>query len=381
MHTELSSPSLPPLDVLRHVVDVHCHPTDSDITAQAMDNLAITICAMSTRPADQSLVRDLANAYPDKVVPCFGQRLHAVLLAFSNHTPNMDWMTPGYHPWFSHWISIVPGVTKEEHYQQLFLPPAKHQETFGRLLPHLPDPVPLADVLAELRRNLSSFPQAMLGEVGLDRAARVPIQYTFTPRELTPFTVPLEHQLAVLGPQVDLAVELHRNVSIHSVKSPQATVDLLNRMHQKHGSKWQRISIDLHSCGLSVETWKAIEVLDLHCIALYSTISHCMQKRHLNVYMSLSTVINGRSSNHRALIEACSPSRILVESDYHSVEHCTELTWEMVLIVAEIKGWAVETTWIGDLRKEDWGAVWRLKRNWQEFREGNHINLQQPIAG
>lgn len=77
--------SLPPLDVLRHVVDVHCHPTDSDVTTQAMDNLAITICAMSSRPADQSLVRDLANAYPAKVVPCFGQQLHTVLHAFSNH--------------------------------------------------------------------------------------------------------------------------------------------------------------------------------------------------------------------------------------------------------------------------------------------------------
>lgn len=90
--------------------------------------------------------------------------------------------------------------------------------------------------------------------------------------------------------------------------------------------------------------------------------------------MSLSTVINGRSSNHRALIQACSPHRILVESDYHPVEHCAERTWEMVLVVAEIKGWTVETTWIQDLRVEDWGAVRRLERNWQEFREGNHVN-------
>jgi len=89
MQVELSPPSLPPLDVLRHVVDVHCHPTDSDVTTQAMDNLAITICAMSSRPADQSLVRDLANAYPEKVVPCFGQQLHAVSLAFSNHSSKL----------------------------------------------------------------------------------------------------------------------------------------------------------------------------------------------------------------------------------------------------------------------------------------------------
>lgn len=283
-------------------------------------------------------------------------------------------MAPGYHPWFSHWISILPGATKEEHYRQLFSPSGEHQEMFERLLPHLPEPIPLADVLAELRKNLSSFPQAMLGEVGLDRAARVPIEYAATPRELTQFIVPLEHQLAILEPQIDLAVEFRRNVSIHSVRSQQATLDLLSRMHQKHGSEWQRISIDFHSCGLGVETWKVIEVFVLHLIVLYNTASHCTQKNHLNVYMSLSTVINGRSSNLRALIEACSPSRILVESDYHPVEQCAERTWEMVLTVAEIKGWAVETTWIEDLRVEDWGIVRRLKRNWQEFQKGNHIN-------
>lgn len=289
-------------------------------------------------------------------------------------------MVPGYHPWFSHWISIGPRATKEEHYQQLFSPSGKHsEEMLERLLPHLPNPIPLADILSELRRNLSSFPQAMLGEVGLDRAARVPIEYAATPRELTSFIVPFEHQLAVLEPQIDLAVELRRNVSIHSVKSHQATLDLLSRMHQKHGSEWQHINIDLHSCGLSVETWRAIEVF---VIVLYITASHCTQKRHPNVYMSLSTVINGRSSNHRALIEVCSPSRILVESDYHPVEQCAERTWEMVLIVAEIKGWAVETRWVEEWRMEDWGAVRRLKRNWQEFQRGfrDHVDSLRPVA-
>ncbi|KAF9245860.1 TatD DNase family Scn1 [Melanogaster broomeanus] len=334
MYAERPSRPQPPLDVLRHVVDVHCHPTDSEVTAEAMDNLSITICAMSSRQSDQLLVRDLANAYPDKVVPCFG-----------------------YHPWFSHWISLEPYSSREEHFRRLFSPSAEQQDTFARLLPHLPDPVSLADVLTDLRQNLSAFPQAMLGEVGLDRAARVPIDYFASLRELTPFTVPLEHQLAILESQVDLAVELGRNVSIHSVKSHLATLDLLDRMHKKHGPRWLQISIDLHSCGISPETWRAIE------------------KRHTNVYMSLSTVINGRSPNHRALIAACSSHRILVESDYHPVDQCAERTWDMVLAVAEIKGWFVETTWMEDLGEEDWGVVRRLEKNWKEFRNGNHGSL------
>ena len=83
-------------------------------------------------------------------------------------------------------------------------------------------------------------------------------------------------------------------------------------------------------------------------------------------------MINGRSPNLGALIKACSPSRILVESDYHPVEGCAERTWEMVLTIAEVKGWVVETTWIENLSTENWGAVRRLQRNWKEFREGNH---------
>lgn len=63
---------LPAADILRHIVDVHCHPTDSPVEPESMRILPITICAMSTRPSDQHLVRALAKASPDKVIPCFG---------------------------------------------------------------------------------------------------------------------------------------------------------------------------------------------------------------------------------------------------------------------------------------------------------------------
>lgn len=64
---------LPPEDVLKHVVDVHCHPTDSDINENDMEALRITLCAMATRQDDQALVADLAEKYPDRVIPCFGE--------------------------------------------------------------------------------------------------------------------------------------------------------------------------------------------------------------------------------------------------------------------------------------------------------------------
>lgn len=73
-HLDPVSPtSLAPLSVLEHVTDVHCHPTDSRISEEDANSLPIRICAMGTRASDQSLVRDLAKANPDKVTPCFGR--------------------------------------------------------------------------------------------------------------------------------------------------------------------------------------------------------------------------------------------------------------------------------------------------------------------
>lgn len=101
----------------------------------------------------------------------------------------------------------------------------------------------------------------MVGEVGLDRVFRVPIDYFASPRVLTDFTIPLEHQLAIFEAQVELALELGRNISVHSVKSQMVTVDLLAKMKAKHGEKWDNISVDLHSCGLHPQTWRDVEVI------------------------------------------------------------------------------------------------------------------------
>ncbi|RDB29053.1 Cut9-interacting protein scn1 [Hypsizygus marmoreus] len=312
-----------------------------------MASLQITICAMSTMPEDQPLVCDLARAHPTKVVPCFG-----------------------YHPWFTYRISIHPSTSKDDHYRSLFLPTSSqdqcqdpaHISAYQRLLPLLPDPIGLDYILSELRRNLEAFPEAMLGEVGLDRAFRVPFDYYAERRELTPFTVPFDHQLAILEAQLELAVELGRNVSIHSVKSQLATAELLAKMQIKHQENWSRISLDLHSCGLSPESWRDIE------------------RKYKNVFLSLSTVINSRSPNHRALIATCSPTRLLVESDFHNVDKCTERTWDMVKTVAEVRGWPLESEWIDDLDEDDWGTVRKLEENWFRFKKGYHATSSGTVA-
>jgi len=230
-----------------HITDVHCHPTDApcDISAESMKRLPISICAMSSMQFDQEKVKALASRYPDKVTPAFG-----------------------YHPWFSHWISTESSLAinsqadseKERHYRNLFLPSASQEAEFVELLPQLPEPTPLSTILNTLRENLSLFSNAMLGEVGLDRMFRVPRDYSASPRVLTSFRIPVEHQIEILEAQMAIAVQMSRNVSLHSVKSQLVTVELLDRMRVKYQDRWRKISVDLHSCGFSKQGWKDLEV-------------------------------------------------------------------------------------------------------------------------
>ena len=273
---------MPTPEILAHLVDVHCHPTAAPVIATStIGSLPCTLCAMSSREGDQSMVAALARARPDRIVPGFG-----------------------YHPWWAHRISLsAPAGTVPDHaahYRALFLPDspsssqssrAELEEAFARLLPNLPPPISLADVLADVRVRLTEFSTAMLGEVGVDRAARIPWAGTVDAassvggtngRTLSPFSTPFAHQLAILEAQLALAVELRRNVSLHSVKASAQTRELFDKMAATHGAAWFAISVDVHSCTLSPEVWLGIEVrpFDLHFHPhLYSRLQFPPQRR------------------------------------------------------------------------------------------------------
>ncbi|KIJ54332.1 hypothetical protein M422DRAFT_201444 [Sphaerobolus stellatus SS14] len=330
-------------DVLVHVRDVHCHPTDTPISQEAMDSLRISICAMATKHSDQALVRNLAQRWPNKVTPCFG-----------------------YHPWFTHWIAVTQPESKEHHYRSVLLNSSevdtKLEDDFQRILPQLPEPILLSDVLAGIQDNLEGFPNAMLGEVGLDRAFRIPWNPDpSVPKRLSPFTVPLEYQIKILEAQLDIAVRMKRNVSLHSVKAQQATLELFDRLAKKYGYDWDAISIDMHSCGLSSQMWKSLE------------------RNHPNVYLSLSLAINSRSPSHRELITVADPKRILAESDYNDIDLSAPNTWKMILLIAQVKGWKVETSWQEDLAEDQWGTVRKLEENWRTFARGNHAQKRKEL--
>ena len=89
-----------------------------------------------------------------------------------------------------------------------------------------------------LRTCLIQSPHSFVGEIGLDKG-RHKASYQ-------------SHQIPIFVQQMSLAAELNRPVSIHSVKTDSALIDLFDGMDKLPPA------LTLHSyCG-SLETWKRI---------------------------------------------------------------------------------------------------------------------------
>ena len=229
---------------------------------------------------------------------------------------NFVLVTPsGYHPWFCHLLHLGDAerqVTKDDHYSNIFLPSeastsyAVQRQLLDEILPDLPEPISVQPLIEQMRAHAVQAQKrgslVMIGEVGLDRSFRVPFpghkadhcgEHAEDPappptsaiavaetriatsgeeemakkmnrpesitrsKNLTPFRPSMEHQIALLGLQMDLAVELGINVSLHSVKAQGPTLDFLKRFKKKHGAMFiDRVNVDVHSCGgWSVESW------------------------------------------------------------------------------------------------------------------------------
>ena len=188
---------------------------------------------------------------------------------------------------------------------------------FEKVLEHQPEPRLFDDILSEVRKNLLDFPNSLVGEIGLDRAVRIPYDYDSTPRILTRFTVPFDHQLKVVEAQLELAVEMRRNVSMHCVKAHDATMRVFERMAKKFGDKFWDVSVDLHSCGVSSQTWKDFEVrCQWTCLnvlltgpCVYATTEKVLQRLHLTLSGPQHPV--GKSQEaHRICLSEATPHRI-----------------------------------------------------------------------
>ena len=407
------------------VFDAHCHPTDTmSSIAEIPQMKARTLTVMATRGEDQDLVLGVAESMAaegtgghSRILPCFG-----------------------WHPWFSYQIyddtaagaeaeagQPITDEVKKAHYEKVLAPSPKDKSDGDHFISALPSPKPLSQLLAETRARLLANPTgtpagaeeggeeigggdgergkrrvtALVGEIGLDRAFRLPNPWTqqeievrdasVTPgsregRTLSPYRTQLEHQKTVLRAQLQLAGELQRPVSLHSVQAHGAVFDLLKELWRGYERRvpTRRERRRRYSAAEAHEESDAEDNLKRDgengegenarlpfppriCMHSYSgPVDPVRQFLHpsnpSDVYFSFSNVINFSGPSAQKVIEVIKvlpDDRILVESDLHTAGPVMDqLLEDVVRQVCGIRGWELVE------------GVKRLGQNWKTFVYG-----------
>ncbi|KXH33595.1 hypothetical protein CSIM01_11760 [Colletotrichum simmondsii] len=372
------------------IYDAHCHPTDTMSTIEAIPSMrASTLTVMATRSQDQALVAEVAASH--------GVR-SKYELSQGHLIPSFGW-----HPWFSYQLfdDTVPEAertyhegqpdAKKRHYQAV-LAPAPEDPDF---LDALPTPRSLSAFLADTRARLQHHPLALVGEVGLDKAFRLPQGRTdadessrdqaLTPggregRRLAPQHVKMPHQVAVLKAQLALAGELGRPVSVHGVQAHGVLHDTLSSLWKGHekevvSRKKRRLVAE------GAEDFDSEDELEEDefgrkdvppkpyppriCLHSYSGPAE-MLKQYTNpaiparMFFSFSSAINmgtkAGADKIAEVLQACPDNSILVESDLHIAgEEMDARLEEMYRKVCEIKKWKLQE------------GVERIGKNYREF--------------
>ncbi|KAJ8124663.1 hypothetical protein O1611_g8977 [Lasiodiplodia mahajangana] len=391
------------------VFDAHCHPTDTMASISSIPAMkARTLTVMATRSQDQELVCEVASRHGVHD----GEALSSTPLAFTDH----DRIVPsfGWHPWFSYQLydDTVSKPTydgtpagKTAHYDQVLAPaPSSKDALFSR---GLCDPQPLSTFLKETRKRLEKFPLALVGEIGLDKAFRLPAAWTSTEvdnregsltpggregRRLSPYRVQMTHQATILRAQLELAGQMGRAVSVHGVQAHGILYDTIASCWKGHEKEVLSRRQKRQIAGGAEDFWSDTdEDSDYEAIpkrkekplnpakesakgsglfppriCLHSYSGHVEQlKMYLhpsvpaNVYFSFSTAVNwGSGGNEKTeeVIRAIPDDRLLVESDLHTAgEQMDNSLEEVCRKICQLKGW--------DLRR----GVEILGRNWQKF--------------
>ena len=373
------------------VFDAHCHPTD---TVSSLDDIARmktrALTVMATRGQDQSLVADFA----DKL----GITRDTILAleSTSSNEKSRGYLIPafGWHPWFSHQICVdgKEGIpSKINHYQMAISPPPDND-----FISSLPDPLPLSDLLDQTRKYLEKYPYAIVGEIGLDRAFRIPGNEmadqgyerdpALTPggregRTLSPYRVDMRHQRNILKAQLMLAGEMQRAVSVHGVAAHGLVFETLQVAWR--GNERRNLSKRERKIRATFDTAHKEEDVDEEtsdlggykpfpprvCLHSYSGPADTL-KQYLHpsvptiVFFSFSRLVNFSSTSSKAVvaIQAVPDDKILVESDLHAAgEKMDGLIEDIVRAICEIKGWNLEE------------GVKQLRSNWLHYILGKEI--------
>lgn len=396
------------------IFDAHCHPTDtmSSIPSISSTMKARTLTIMATRSQDQELVAQVAKE----------QRVESRDAVRTSPTSNREKIIPafGWHPWFSHQLfddtlsgeeatydptSSHLDSEKLRHYNAVLSPSPSSKDDEDFII-QLPTPQPLSYLLSQTRKYLDDHPYALVGEIGIDKAFRLPSHGVFqgdpekgmTPgrrngESLSPYRVNVDHQVRIFKAQLNLAGEIGRAVSVHGVQAPGVLYDAIKstwKGHEKRvvsSSERKRIAKGVNEDFSSSESeddaaneatsvpkakkYKPKPYPPRICLHSFSggaqTLKQYVGDRSCpaEVYFSFSMCVNYSTGGHERerkkhiadeIIRACPNDRILVESDLHTAgQDMDDALEEMYRKVCEVKEW--------DLGK---GAE-RIRANYETF--------------
>ncbi|CAO3666098.1 hypothetical protein G6F70_002922 [Rhizopus microsporus] len=313
-----------------YVCDAHCHPHD-DIANISMIRQLQTghITIMGVRQDDWDMVSKVA-------AECNKERENMCIPSF------------GIHPWFCYRLMIEEKPAKD-HYKSVLTCP--YEDELEQMIHDLKDPFPYEMWYQNLRQRLLDHPNAIVGEIGLDRAAKLLPGGAIEWHGVKPTNVQcsIEHQLRIFEIQSNLARELDRGISAHCVQGQGHLYNYLkeqsgqysNRKLKKLNKPFSPLRLCLHSYGGSP-----------------ATIHQFMQLNGFKIYISFSAVINARllpTEKFIELIKAVPEDRLLIESDLNSPKGLDTCMIEIIKIIAQTRQWSVQK------------VVQVTQKNWQEF--------------
>ncbi|KAI8808690.1 hypothetical protein BJ742DRAFT_278015 [Cladochytrium replicatum] len=270
-------------ELFGYLVDTHVHIQDETTERTEIEQIKTKcICAMGVRTGDWDRVESITDpntpANPPKVFPAFGV-----------------------HPWFCQEMlkQDVEFTTISDDDSKI-----KKDPSVDEMLVH--------PTLRRLETLLMKYPNALVGEIGIDKVAK---------NRATGEKFPFALQMALFEAQLLLAARFNRPASIHVVRCHGVMFDLL-RSAQPHRLPPR---FAFHSWTGSADLVNGI----------------CKLKGvGRRAFFGFSTVVSGRSADVMERIRAVPDDRLLLESDLYGPSLVDEAMINVLSIVAQAKGWS-----------------------------------------
>ncbi|KAG8673023.1 Cut9-interacting protein scn1 [Fusarium poae] len=348
------------------IFDAHNHIGERVYSVSDLPTMkSRAVAIMATRTQDQPLIEAIVEQHGVKGPECFSQDKTTVVAGY------------GRHPWFSHELyddslekpTYIPSddveAAKAHHYKAVLSPPPEDPAWWH----DQPVPIALSKFISETRERLIKDPFAMVGEIGLDKPFRLPMQWpdprpprdaarTEGGRERRPLSqhrIQIPHQKVVFMAHLKLAGELGRAVSVHGVQVHGLLYDALTECWKGHEVKGRR--------ARDKEKKENTQTTDNEkqdpkpyppriCLHSFSGKGDAV-KQYLKpsipakIFFSFSKANNlgtdGATEKTQDAVKTVPDNRILVESDLHTAgQRMDDELEEMYRAICEFKGWTLE---------------------------------------